>query len=247
MRQWKLWTIPMVALALVGIGSAPRYIEEVRIGGGYGATGTDLEADGDINTDGNINVQRGYSNATVPFWGLYDTDAGTGLKRAAVRYNAGATDDDSVISFASRGDDDVAVTQLFTADRLGNCEVIGDLTVTGGDAVFGSDTSVRGVVTTWDGSANAPGAWKTASTNGTVYYLWMANDGDLRSSTTLPTSDTDGSGVSIDASSINLRVVDDAGMDGTNGTEADLVYNNADDKAYVCTATGTPGTWAALN
>jgi len=45
-----------------------------------------------------------------------------------------------------------------------------------------------------------------------------------------------------------LPNVTDAGpMTATNGTESEVVYNTSDNKAYVCTATGTPATWAALN
>lgn len=45
-----------------------------------------------------------------------------------------------------------------------------------------------------------------------------------------------------------LPQVNDAGpMTATNGTEGEVVYNLADNKAYVCTVTGTPATWAALN
>ena len=45
------------ALVLVAVGSSPRYLEELRIGGGYGEAvdgGADLEADGDIWSDGVI-------------------------------------------------------------------------------------------------------------------------------------------------------------------------------------------------
>ncbi len=45
-----------------------------------------------------------------------------------------------------------------------------------------------------------------------------------------------------------LPNVTDAGpMTATNGTKSELVYNTSDDKAYVCTITGTPATWVSLN
>lgn len=47
---------------------------------------------------------------------------------------------------------------------------------------------------------------------------------------------------------LKLPVVVDAGpMTATNGTEGMLVYEDSTDKVYVCTSTGTPGTWAALH
>jgi len=47
---------------------------------------------------------------------------------------------------------------------------------------------------------------------------------------------------------LRLGVVTDAGpMTATNGTQGDVVFNTSDSKAYVCTVTGTPATWAALN
>jgi hypothetical protein len=47
------------ALALLAIGASPRYLEELRIGGGYGESvdgGIDFEADGDMLTDGNVTL-----------------------------------------------------------------------------------------------------------------------------------------------------------------------------------------------
>jgi len=47
---------------------------------------------------------------------------------------------------------------------------------------------------------------------------------------------------------LRLSSVTDAGpMTATNGTAGDIVFNTSDTKAYVCTVTGTPATWAALN
>ena len=59
-----------------------------------------------------------------------------------------------------------------------------------------------------------------------------------------------GTGVTTFTGTAKLQLpnVTDAGpMTGTNGTESEIVYNTSDNKAYVCTATGTPATWAALN
>jgi len=47
----------LVGALVLGIGANPRYLEELRIGGGYGETvdgGADLEKNGDIHTDGDV-------------------------------------------------------------------------------------------------------------------------------------------------------------------------------------------------
>ena len=43
------------------------------------------------------------------------------------------------------------------------------------------------------------------------------------------------------------RQVTDEGMDGTDGTEGEILYNLFDDKFYGCTVTGTPATWSVFN
>ena len=62
-RKFGPWSVVVflliVAAVALGIGAAPRYIEELRIGGGYGESvdgGTDFEQDGDILTDGDLSV-----------------------------------------------------------------------------------------------------------------------------------------------------------------------------------------------
>jgi len=44
-----------------------------------------------------------------------------------------------------------------------------------------------------------------------------------------------------------VRQVTDEGMDETNGTEGEIVYNLFDNKFYGCTVTGTPATWVAFH
>ena len=62
-RKFGTWSVAVFLLAVsavaLGIGATPRYIEELRIGGGYGESidgGTDFEQDGDILTDGDLSV-----------------------------------------------------------------------------------------------------------------------------------------------------------------------------------------------
>lgn len=44
-----------------------------------------------------------------------------------------------------------------------------------------------------------------------------------------------------------VRFVDDAGMDESNGSQGEIVFNSNDSKFYGCTVAGSPATWAALN
>jgi hypothetical protein len=116
--------IGVCALALLAVGSNPHYLEELRIGGGYGEP----------------------------------VDGGADF------------------------------------DRAGNIVTDGSVTAEGGSVEAGRDSSVRGVMTGWDGSGgNAPGCLKLGSANGTVGYLFVSNDrAGLRIHSALPTSDTDG-------------------------------------------------------
>ena len=61
---------------------------------------------------------------------------------------------------------------------------------------IGADGVTRGVVTLWDGAGgNTPGAIKIASPNGTVWYLFIEDDGTVKVHNALPTANADGSEV----------------------------------------------------
>ncbi len=59
-RQW-LFTVCIAAVLLPGLGAAPRYLESLRVGGGYGDRdgGLDIESDGTLSTDGTILAEGG--------------------------------------------------------------------------------------------------------------------------------------------------------------------------------------------
>jgi len=76
----------------------------------------------------------------------------------------------------------------------GNFATDGDGTFDGGDLTAGTDTGTRGVVTVWDGSGgSAPGVLKLASPNGTVWNVFVEDDGTLKVHNALPTQNSDGS------------------------------------------------------
>ena len=77
-------------------------------------------------------------------------------------------------------------------------KVKSDLDVDGGDLTAGLDTNTRGVITAWDGSGGAaPGCIKMASPNGTVWYLFVEDDGTLKVHNALPTSNSNGNIVGL--------------------------------------------------
>jgi hypothetical protein len=69
------------AAVVVGIGANPRYIEELRVGGGYGELvdgGADFEQDGDIYTDGDVTAAtyNGIDLSSFPQSSVDDSDEG---------------------------------------------------------------------------------------------------------------------------------------------------------------------------
>ncbi len=72
MRKLTAAVLLLTALAFLAIGPAPRYLEELRIGGGFGEPtdgGADLAANGAIDTDGPIQTRQDLSA------GAFDTAA----------------------------------------------------------------------------------------------------------------------------------------------------------------------------
>ncbi|MDX9972715.1 MAG: LamG domain-containing protein [FCB group bacterium] len=74
------------AVCFLAVGPAPRYLESLRIGGGYGSTpdgGADFEADGDILTDGGVTAKGtvssgGFADSTLAaHWPLADASGTT--------------------------------------------------------------------------------------------------------------------------------------------------------------------------
>lgn len=77
--------------------------------------------------------------------------------------------------------------------NTGNLSSAGDATHRGGDIVAGDASVTRGVITLWDGAGDAaPGCVKIASPNGTLWYLFVEDDGTVKVSSSLPTANTDG-------------------------------------------------------
>ena len=99
--------------------------------------------------------------------------------------------------FLFKGDGTGTSTLTFDAPT-GNIYSGGDAQFHGGDVDAGQDSTVRGVVTAWDGSGgSAPGCVRMASPNGTVWYLFVEDDGTVKVHNALPTSNANGSVVGL--------------------------------------------------
>jgi hypothetical protein len=82
----------------------------------------------------------------------------------------------------------LSTTKPFTA--------AGNVTASGGTVTAGVAATTRGIFSARSGSGGAaPGCLLLMSKNGTAYYFWPTDAGELRRHTSLPTADTDGSAV----------------------------------------------------
>ena len=128
-----------------------------------------------------------------------------------------------------------------------------DLTITGLDATSGNGPGIT--LTGGDTSAPASSAGAISliggdapSGNGGSINL-TAGTGSANGNINLNSDAVISGDLSFTgAGRFQLPNVTDAGpMTATSGTESEVVYNLANDKAYVCTASGAPGTWEALH
>ncbi len=147
----------------MAIGSNPRYLEELRIGGGYGESddgGADFEKNGDISTDGHVTL-KGVLNA--------------GSTPQALTNAAGEIDGTKVqagtIDTAQLANDAVDATKLDeTGDYTVNDLVAsGSITASGGSLAVGVSDAVRGNISLNGGSGSVGGGTLT---------LWNSGDDD---------------------------------------------------------------------
>ncbi|MFC1736235.1 hypothetical protein ACFL1X_08960, partial [Candidatus Hydrogenedentota bacterium] len=81
MRTVQIFLCCAALFCLTGIGAAPRKIEELQVGGGYGDSadgGVDIESDGDLKTDGDVTVGtvNGVDPSALPQGNVVDSDEG---------------------------------------------------------------------------------------------------------------------------------------------------------------------------
>jgi len=70
----------------------------------------------------------------------------------------------------------------------------GDVLVTKGNVVLGANSTQAGNLTLWDGAGGNTPAWILMhSPNGTAHYLFFEDDGTLKTHTSAPTANANGS------------------------------------------------------
>lgn len=269
MRLTRGFVVMAVWLATIGaIGSAPRYIEELRIGGGYGESvdgGVDIEDDGTIKTNGAITTA---GNVAVNGGTVSSTNTSMTLDPSGDGKVTISGTDLSLFGAGGR-----LWMNSTTASAVNNtCHFRFNLLNSAGNYVpFGGIWGISTGVTA--GAEEGIVRISVTSAGSTVYdALQVDNGGDLKVKKDLYVQGGDilssgaltinGTGTLTLADPVSCsstltagngfmpRHVNDGGMDATNtvfATPGEIVYNDSDNKAYVCTAVATPATWAALN
>jgi hypothetical protein len=191
----------------LGVGTAPDSKVHVQGESGIPGSSTTLL---EIDDDGGLSIRMGVDDS-----GDYGWIGGS---------EPGVSPNKDLLLNPLGGSVGIALSTLPAAPLHvgGDAQTDGDLSVIGGATVCGANTAERGILTTWDGSSNAPGTWRSASTNGTQYYFFVANDGALRVHTSLPTADTDGSpvGTAPAFGGINYHIADVASTTLTISTQS---------------------------
>lgn len=122
-RSAVIWISVVFAAGLaLGIGTSPRYIEELRVGGGFGDTvdgGSDFERDGDVSTDGSICVAGGVTGGP-------DGSLALGADTSAT-LQIDADNDGSETFGLLNG----TGTEVAGIDETGDVQIDGDITVSG--------------------------------------------------------------------------------------------------------------------
>jgi len=157
-------------------------------------SGGDLKIDG---SDGSIRNYRHSAGNTAWHAYMHDDGGNDTLFTSAYIVADDDTDgsEDGSFAFACVSAGTMQYSR-FTINGAGNVEAAGDATISGGGLIAGSDGVTRGVLMLWDGGGGtAPGCLKMASPNGTVWYLFVEDDGTLKVHSSAPTQNSDGSAV----------------------------------------------------
>jgi hypothetical protein len=87
---------------------------------------------------------------------------------------------------------------VFSVNSVGDGRIDGNFSANGGTIVAGVDGASRGVVSATRGAGGAePATVKLQSRNGSVWYLFVEDDGAVRVHNALPTGNSDGVAVGL--------------------------------------------------
>lgn len=145
----KILIASIASLFVLGaIGTAARYIEELRIGGGYGSTpdgGLDIEKNGDVRTNGSITADGGIllpdnkavqTGTTAPILWRYNATTGRAEWTDGLNVLMSLTDAGTTGNLGVTGN----VQASGSLNASGNATVGGDVAVNGGDIASTAST-----------------------------------------------------------------------------------------------------------
>jgi len=190
MKTRIIWLLAAAGLLALGMGPNPRYLEELRVGGGYedpGDGGADFEKDGSITTSGNVRILDGRSlivgTAAAVYFGydqagegraewsdganllMYLTDAGT-------TGNWGVTGSGDIAGLLHIGGGYGATGT--TLDASGNVHSNGNTTVDG-QLTIGGGFGNTGITLSGTGAISANGTL-TVSNGATYDYILVGTN-----------------------------------------------------------------------
>jgi len=172
--------------------------DNVTIGGDLTVNGNDIEfGNGAIIENSSNSAILAFTTETIyqfkstsgnDLTMIFDADAGEdNSDRWSMKFADGGN-----FTLSSYATDEWVTALQFT--NTSDATIGGDLLSVGGEFVAGVNSSVRGILTLWDGSGgNQPGYLILYSPNGTANYIFCEDDGTLKIHTSAPTQNSDGS------------------------------------------------------
>jgi len=229
MRHALYWIVLMgIVVGAIGIGAAPRMVEELSVGGGYDDPdgGMDVDAEGNMRSNGDLLIDGQLSVGMTSSEAVLVGDASLSIGTHRNKYIA-YFEFKNPSAAVNSGDSYLYLAPERAEGSNGNCDVI----------LWG----IRSQSTS--GAARlrlqTPGSYTDVITlNG------QTGDASITGNTTLGNASTD---TITCTGRLIVRSVTDAGpMTATAGTTAEIVWNTSNSTAYFCTSGGSPATWHAL-
>lgn len=151
----------------------------------------DIALQGNLATPGQVKAETGVNvgnstqgvNGSIGLKAPGYTGGNSGVR---IMHNASGTNDFGFLMYCNS-------SPVLQIDPSGAATISGNARVNGGSITAGSDSTTRGVITVWDGSGgDQPGYIKLHSPGGVAWYVFVDDTGRLRSSSSVPASNSDG-------------------------------------------------------